>query len=243
MTILYQFAISHYCEKARWALDYKGIKFELKNLLPGPHILKTKKLAQKTSVPILVHDGETIQDSTEIITYLDAKYPEKSLTPQNKNLKKEAIKLEEYLDRNVGIHLRRYFYNTLLADKPLVTSLLLQNGPSYGPKLYAVIFPLVRTMMRKSMNINPEAAKRSEKKLTDALERLNQLYGKKKFLVGDEFTRADLTAASLLAPLCMPDNHDFTWPNKLPEPLLSYRKTYEKAPAFNAVLRMYKEYR
>jgi glutathione S-transferase len=32
---LYVFAISHYCEKARRALDYLGIEHEIKYLAPG----------------------------------------------------------------------------------------------------------------------------------------------------------------------------------------------------------------
>ena len=34
---LYQFCISHYSEKVRWALDYKDIKYQPVNLLPGQH--------------------------------------------------------------------------------------------------------------------------------------------------------------------------------------------------------------
>ena len=34
---LYQFPISHYCEKVRWAMDYKKLEYKAKNLLPGLH--------------------------------------------------------------------------------------------------------------------------------------------------------------------------------------------------------------
>jgi glutathione S-transferase len=39
------------------------------------------------------------------------------------------------------------------------------------------------------------------------------------FLVGNQFTRADLAAASLLAPLCMPDKYGLNWPDHVPEQL------------------------
>ncbi len=32
---LYEFAISHYCEKVRWALDYKGVAYESRVLAPA----------------------------------------------------------------------------------------------------------------------------------------------------------------------------------------------------------------
>lgn len=38
MLTLYQFPISHYCEKIRWALDFKQLKYNTVNLLPALHI-------------------------------------------------------------------------------------------------------------------------------------------------------------------------------------------------------------
>ncbi|MDB6010395.1 MAG: glutathione S-transferase family protein [Gammaproteobacteria bacterium] len=36
---LYDFRSSHYSEKARWALDFKGIPYAPRRLLPGFHLL------------------------------------------------------------------------------------------------------------------------------------------------------------------------------------------------------------
>ena len=53
--VLYIFSISHYCEKARWAMDYLGVAYQLKIIPPGPHSAIAKKLgAHGSSLPILV---------------------------------------------------------------------------------------------------------------------------------------------------------------------------------------------
>jgi len=96
MLILYQFPISHYCEKIRWTLDYKQLDYQVKNLLPGLHTLTTKKLATRSSVPILVDDRKVIQGSSRIITYLDEKFPKNSLTPEDSQLKAQALEWEKY---------------------------------------------------------------------------------------------------------------------------------------------------
>ncbi len=70
--ILWQFTFSHFNEKARWALDYKGIAHVRRSLLPGPHIPKVKMMTGQTTVPVMVMNGETIFDSTRIIAALDA---------------------------------------------------------------------------------------------------------------------------------------------------------------------------
>lgn len=242
---LYQFPLSHYCEKVRWTLDYKKIPFQTQNLVPGPHLLVTKKLAPKTSVPILVEDKTIVQDSTDILDYLEEKYPGPSLTPSSPNLQKEALELEEYFDKHIGSHLRRLLYFHLLEDRPLVTSLLLQNSPWYGPPLYKVAFPVVRKLMKKTMNITPEATQKSVKILDEALEMLNKRIKENKFLVGNKFSRADLTAASLLAPLCNPLEHDFEWPeiSNMPLEIQKYRLMKEKEPFFDWVLEIYHDHR
>jgi glutathione S-transferase len=91
MLTLYQFPISYYCEKIRWALDHKQLEYDVENLLPGFHSLKTTKLAKRSSVPVLVHEEKTIQGSSGIITYLDEKFPELSFTPKDPELKNKAL--------------------------------------------------------------------------------------------------------------------------------------------------------
>ena len=82
MIKLYQFPVSHYCEKVRWALDFKGLKYQKINLVPGPHVRKVLQMASKSQVPVLEDGKDIIQGSAEIIDYLESKYPERSLTPK-----------------------------------------------------------------------------------------------------------------------------------------------------------------
>jgi hypothetical protein len=42
---LYTFTISHFAEKARWALDYKGIRYQEKRLVPGSHLPVVKRIS------------------------------------------------------------------------------------------------------------------------------------------------------------------------------------------------------
>ena len=68
LALLYQFAGSHYCEKARWALDYKGVRYATVNLIPGPHWKTAKRIAGHSSVPFFVDDDQhVVQGSAEII--------------------------------------------------------------------------------------------------------------------------------------------------------------------------------
>ncbi len=224
---LYQFPISHYCEKARWALDYKGLDYRIKNLLPGLHLKVTTKMARKSHVPILDHDGVIVQGSNKIISYLDDTFPENKLTPVNPQQAQAALEWERYLDEEVGIHLRRYMYHTLLEHPPVVLGLLTQGSPWFQRNLFKLMFPKVRKLMRKHMQIDAASAAASRQRVETALERLHAVVSEQPFLVGDRFSRADLAACALLAPLFMPVKYGLKWPAALPEPLLSETRDWQ----------------
>ena len=79
MTRLYTFTISHFAEKARWSLDYKGIHYQEKRLVPGSHVPIVKRIAPSTFVPVLQDAGRIIQGSSAIIDYVDEHSPDSRL--------------------------------------------------------------------------------------------------------------------------------------------------------------------
>lgn len=239
MTTLYQFSFSHFCEKARWALDYKGEKYAVKNLLPGLHVRIRQKLAvPKTCVPVLVaDDGSVIQESAAIIDYVDAKHAADPLTPRERDLAEEARRWEAYLDEEIGVTLRALFYYHALPLRRTTLTFLTHDGPWYGPPLFALIFPKVRDAMIEAMNINENTAQESKRRLSDAVTRLNDVVEDHEFLVGDRFTRADLTACALLEPLCKPIEK---FEAVFPEPFRALQEQFRNQPFFswaNAVYR------
>lgn len=245
-TILYQFPISHYCEKARWTLDLKGLPYRLENLAPGLHLLKTRKMgASASSVPILRHQGRYIQGSDAIIDYLDQASIGPSLTPNDAGQAAEARDWEKFLDREIGVQLRRYFYHYMLDRTALAKRLILHQATSSTKAAFALLFPLIRKLMRKGMNIRPETAEKSRQKMEQAFARLNERLANRKYLVGDRFSRADLSAAALLAPLCLPPEHSFPFPTleETPEPLRQFHQAHRNEPFFQWTLKMYREHR
>lgn len=243
MITLYQFQFSHYCEKARWALDYKGIRYKERNLLPGLHIKVTQKLAPKSSLPIIVDNGTVVPDSTSIITFLDKEYPDRPLTPRDPQETKQALEWEEYLDEEIGIPLRLWFYYHTLPDRDRTLRFMLDGAPWYGRPLFALIFPKVRAAMIEQMNIHAESARQSEERLLAALERLDGALKERRFLVGDCFSRADLTACALLSPYCAPGRTDAEVSVAFPEQVCAMRDKHRTRHFFGWVLDIYRNHR
>ncbi|MDI9244165.1 glutathione S-transferase family protein [Marinobacter sp. CHS3-4] len=222
---LYQFAISHFCEKARWALDFKGLNYQSIMLLPGQHVGTMKKLgADKSSVPVLVHDGQGIQGSARILDYLDETFPERPLTPSDPTAREKAIDWERRMDEELGPAVRCYAYHYFLQRPKLVTPLLTAGTPFYNRFLVRLAFSRVDEIMRKWMKINDKTADAARQTMERYLTELTQAYEASPWLAGDSFSRADLTAAAFFAPLFQPPQYPVPWPDakRIPEPVRNW---------------------
>ena len=220
MIKLYQFKLSHYCEKVRWVLDFKKLPYETINLVPGFHFGKITKLGvDETSVPVIV-DGETaVQGSAQILTYLDKKYPDNSLSPKDPDQLQECLDWEEFADEEIAPYLRVCFYYILLMHKKLLISYLTEGTPSYNKILLYFLYPLLKKKMIAKMGLNLSAFEQAKIKLGDNILQVRNYLAEKPYLVGEKFTRADLAMAALIAPVHRLEKFGFV-PQGLPSELL-----------------------
>ena len=116
--VLWHIPISHYNEKARWALDWKGIDYEKRAPIPGAHMAVAMWLTRGRSktFPVLQIDGRTIGDSSAIIAALDEIQPEPRLIPLEPAERARALELEEFFDEELGPHVRLLAFHALRKD-------------------------------------------------------------------------------------------------------------------------------
>jgi glutathione S-transferase len=238
---LYDFTFSHYSEKARWALDFKGVPYTPRHLLPGFHMRTTRKLAPRSSVPILKTDNAVIQGSTEIITFLDQTFPERSLTPPDPQDAASALEWEKYLDVEIGVTLRCWFYHHTLPDRDRALKFLCTDATWFQRSLFALSFAPIRTKMTQLMNINAETASSAERRFALAFDRLDQALERGPFLVGNRFSRADLSACSLLWPLCRPGESESEVEALLSPAVRALRKQLQHRRFYRWVIERYRE--
>ncbi len=231
MIKLYQFPVSHYCEKIRWALDFKGLKYRKINLVPGPHVRKVLQMASRSQVPVLEDGKEVIQGSAEIIDYLESRYPERSLTPKDPALAEQARAWEERLDRIAGPAVRTFNYHFLLPFPRAIVPLLTAKQNIMVRMMFYVGYRKLSNTLRGWMNINESTAHKAMDDMDELLNELRQIYANTRYLVGDEFSRADLTACALFAPLFRPNGYGLKWPNDVEEPteMKHWKASHERA--------------
>ena len=204
---LYVFTVSHFCEKARWACDRKGMRYRLITLLPGAHLLTMRRLAPKSHVPLLVDGSHVIQDSSGIIDYLDASYPDAPLTPTGAAEAAEAREWESWLDLELGETTRRLFYFHALQSPAFLAEEYARGGPRWSSWFYALALPTIRRAVAKMYDVSAATAARDLERLNSVFARLDGHFARRRYLVGERFSRADLTLAALAAGYVRPLEH------------------------------------
>jgi len=244
--VIHLFAISHFCEKSRWALDYLGIEYKLNYLMPGPHIKAVKSMgANNSSLPVLTVNGQCIQGSAKITDWagMHAEAGPELLTPVHSEHECRAI--EKRLDEVVGVHIRRQFYSEALVDYPATVRPIFSHDLPLLKKLaLRLAWGEICKKMIHLMDLGPSQRLQSRAMVETELDWLDGLLADgRPFLAGDSFTRADLTAASLLSPLVAPANHPVYATLQMPPHFESDSVEWAERPVTRWVSRTYANYR
>lgn len=243
MLKLYTFNISHFSEKARWALDYEGIPYEEKVLVPGPHQLVTRRIGRRTHVPVLDHDGHYVQGSSAILDYIADKLGGQRLTPPDLAARSQAHELEKTVDHAFGLGVQRVLYSVMLRDRKTVTDLWAYQGPVWARGFYAVAYPVVAAVVQRMYKTTDVAAvAKAKQRFVTTFDQLDAVLAKQPYLGGDKPSRSDITVAALLAPVCRPTQHRMPWPD-MPTELADFEAGIKDRPTWNHVMKMYREHR
>jgi glutathione S-transferase len=243
--ILWHLDMSHFNEKARWALDYKGIPHERRSVFPGTQALRARMLRGGTStLPVIEIDGVRIGDSTRIIEELERRWPHPPLYLGDPEERRRALELEEYFDEHCAAEVRRALFDGFLRQPELMAE---ASGTDRrrGAAPLGVLFPVVSRALRTKYTITPEGVEEARATVVAALDRLEAELQPSGYLVGESFSVADLTAAAIFAPLFMPPEFPYHQvdPERLPEDLRRWRESLTERPGFRYVLDMYARHR
>ncbi len=196
---LWQFNFSMFPERARWALDFKGIPYRLHTLLPGPHAPLLMRRFGQTSMPILQHGAEVRKQSADVLAYLEARFPDApALLPLEPEPQARAIEAERWFDA-AGEQVRRAGFFELLPHAGYMADTWSAGRSPLARQIYRALFPFaMRPLMRTTMNISARTAEAARARTSEALDRVARESEATGYLIGDAFTLADLTAATVL---------------------------------------------
>lgn len=202
--ILVTIPVSHFCEKARWALDRVGLPYREEPHVPLLHRLVTARSKGGTA-PVLVQGKRRYIDSTDILVYADTVQGGDLLYPRDPALRDEVEALEERFDSELGPHVRRWAYLYLLPQTALLRAAWGRGVPRFETALLPLVMPLARRLAVRGYRVTPAGAQRSLERVRGVFREADErLSDGRRYLAGNRFTAADLTFAALAAPMLFP---------------------------------------
>ncbi len=198
---------SHYCDKARWALDRAGVAYREEGHVPIVHYAFVYPRTRTRTVPVLVRDGERpLVESNEILRWADATLPEpRRLFPEDPTLSREVERWVEVFDQRLGTAVRRHIYCFIALDRRAFVEIFTPGLGEIERTFLAVGQAGLRAMLRRAFRVSPRAAERTRADILEVFSEVDALLADgRRHLLGDRFTAADLTFAALAGPLLSP---------------------------------------
>lgn len=235
--------VSHYCEKARWALDYAGAAYREEGHAQILHYRATAPYQTRT-VPVLV-DGKTVlRESADIVARADELAPpHRKLLPADPELRAQALKWQSEFDVRLGPQVRRLAYQRLFPQGRALADLLSGTVPAWERMALKGAFPLAERLMRRGMNINEAKARDSHERVKGLFDAVAAALGDSEYLVGGAFSAADLAFAALSSPLLHAPEHPLSAAPLLKGEFAELVAEFRGHPAGQYALRLYARHR
>jgi glutathione S-transferase len=171
---LLHFRVSHYNEKVRWALDWKGWPHRRQAYVPGFHVAPVRLRTGQNQLPVLLLEGETIIGSSRILAEIERRRPEPPLFPAGAAERERARSIERFFDEEVAPDVRRLFWSAYL-DHPGVCARMAADGASaLTAAAWRAVFPAMRPLFRSNMGVKPAQVERARQRLGGYFDRLEE---------------------------------------------------------------------
>ena len=176
---------------------------------------------------------------------MEERYPDPPLYPDDPGERRRALELEEFFDEELGPHARLLAFHEATKDPAVVERFTVDLLPGrladIGPvRAGATRFFSAFTALRYGVK-SDRRAELAKARILAAFDRLESELGPGDYLVGDHFTVADLTAASLLYPLVRPPEGPSLPPS--PEGFERFRAPLKERPGYRWVQEMFRRHR
>lgn len=162
---------SPYVRKVCLVLEEKGLPYELIQLNPNSDQPAFRAASPFGKIPGFADGDYHLADSTAIVAYIEAKHPERPVLPCEPRARGKAMWFDEFTDTIFGASGLKIMFNRFVAPKFL------------------------------KIPGNEELALQGEAELPRSLDYIESVAPENGWLLGDTFTLADISVASMFRTL------------------------------------------
>ncbi|UIE39794.1 glutathione S-transferase family protein [Leptodesmis sichuanensis] len=215
MLELYQFEMSHYSEKVRLILDYKGLEYRKIEVTPGIGQLELVRMSGQRQVPVLKDGSVVIADSTAIAEYLDKQYPDKPIIPSDPKLRGLCLILEQWADESIGLNARKCLVGAMGQDQSFRTAVLPAGTPDIFKTFVGSVPGDFFSFLGIGVGMGPDAIKAAQAAMKHDLASLCFILMEQPYLITDQPTLADFAVAGLTMYIKFPAGNYLNIPDAL----------------------------
>jgi len=236
--------ISHFCEKARWALDRAGIAYEEERHVQGVHQLVAWRAGRGTTMPVLVAGDRVLTQSEQILRYADEHLPPgRRLFPPDPSERREVEALSRELDEGLGRDARRLIYVVMFGAKDQMLRYNNQGVPRWEATALRALWPLATRYVARHLGITDRTREEDERRVRGTFDAIaDRLSDGRRHLCGDRFTAADLTFACLSSAVVAPPQYGvpLPQPDELPQEIGDLLRAFREHPAGAYALELFR---
>ena len=239
--------ISHYCEKARWALERAGLSYREERHVQGIHRIASRRAGGGGTTPVLVTPEGALGESEQILRWVDQRTPpDQRLFPSGPAERAEVERLCRRFDERLGPRGRRLMYVNMLAQRELMLRFNNQGVPRWEDRALRLGWPFGVRFVKRALGVRAGIEVEDEAVVWEELDFVAELLADgRKHLCGERFSAADLTFAALSASLIVPPVYGvpLPQPDVLPPDIAELIERVRAHPAGSYALAMFKEHR
>jgi glutathione S-transferase len=239
--------VSHYCEKARWALDRAGTAYREERHVQGIHQVAARRAGGSETVPVLVTPNGVLKESRDILVWADERTPpENRLFPADPAEREEVERLCRRFDDELGPRGRRLIYIHVLPHRKLMLRYNNEGVPRWEDVFLRLAWPLAVRFARRQLAIEPGIEVDDEASVWREFDFVaDVLSDGRGYLFGDRFGAADLTFAALAAAVVAPPIYGvpLPQPDVLPDGTAALIQRAREHPAGRHALEMFARHR
>jgi glutathione S-transferase len=192
--VLHQWEMSPFCNKVRRVLEHKHVGYETVNY-NGLLAPKAAKLSAAGTLPVLDYDGERIADSVAIVKFLDGRHPEPPLYPADPEARASAHVWEDWAAQSLYFF-EIYFRMLVPAARERALDLIMKGRPGYERPIVLAVLKRRYPKKLREQGIGRLAPAEVEAQFFAHLDALETILGKRRWLVGDALSIADISVAA-----------------------------------------------
>ena len=232
--------ISHFCEKARWALERAGLAYREERHVQGVNRVVSKRAGGHGTLPVLVCEIGVLAQSESILRYADQHLAEpRRLFPDGED---GITALCRELDAGLGPDGRRLMYAHMLPRKDFMLEFNDVGVPRWEDVMMRRLWPVVARWGARELDVRDDTLEQDRPRVLSAFDAIAaRLEDGRPYLFGERFTAADLTFAALAAAVVAPPEYGTPLPqlDVLPEPVARDVAAFRAHPAGAFALRMF----